>query len=262
MPPRGIGVKRDSAPVQAGSGRLRQSHMRMDIQAVVFDLDGTLLDRRQSFDSFVRGQWQRFGTLQTAGQDQYVEALVELDCDGYAPRRSLFTGALQRLSLPADMAEALLKDYREGFPNACVLFADAAQTLSRLRASGFKLGLITNGSLRMQSRKLECLSLRPCFDAILISDAEGISKPDPRIFHRAVERLGTDPAHAVFVGDHPDIDVAGARTAGLRAVWRRDPRVSSPVEADGVIDELRELVAWLQAAEPQDVSGSVRPASS
>lgn len=236
--------------------------MRTDIQAVVLDLDGTLLDRRQSFESFVRGQWQRFASLQTAGQERYVDALIELDCDGYAPRRSLFTGALQRLSLPSDLAEELLKDYRDGFPNACVLFADAAQTLSRLRASGFKLGLITNGSLRMQSRKLECLSLGPCFDAILISDAEGISKPDPRIFHRAVERLGTDPAQAVFVGDHPDVDVAGARAAGLRAVWRRDPKVSRPVAADGVVDELRDLLAWLQAAEPQDVSDSGRLASS
>jgi putative hydrolase of the HAD superfamily len=48
--------------------------MRQDIQAVVFDLDGTLLDRRRSFERFVRDQWERFAScLQTAGQEQYVE---------------------------------------------------------------------------------------------------------------------------------------------------------------------------------------------
>ena len=136
-------------------------------------------------------------------------------------------------------------DYRAGFPNACVLFPDVAQTLSCLRTSGLKLGLITNGSIRMQSRKLQCLALSPWFDTILISEAEGISKPDREIFHRALDRLHTDSAQAVFVGDHPDVDVAGARAAGMPAIWRRDPGVSRTVEADGVIEELGDLLVWL-----------------
>ena len=169
--------------------------MRADIQAVVFDLDGTLLDRRRSFARFVRNQRERFAhCLQTVDQDQYVQTLIELDGDGYAPRKSLFAGAITRFRLPSGMAETLLSDYRARFPDACVLFPDAAQTLECLRASGLKLGLITNGSIRMQSRKLQCLGLSPSFDTILISDAEGISKPDPQIFHRALERLNTNPA--------------------------------------------------------------------
>jgi putative hydrolase of the HAD superfamily len=220
--------------------------MRADIEAVVFDLDGTLLDRRRSFEQFVRDQWKRFAhCLQTVDREQYVQTLVELDRDGYSPRKSLFTDLITRFELPSGMAETLLDDYRAGFPSACVLFSDAVQTLSLLRTSGLKLGLITNGSIRMQSRKLECLALSPLFDTTLISDAEGISKPDRQIFHRALERLHTDPAQAVFVGDHPEVDVAGARAAGMRAIWRRDPSVTRVVEADGVIDELGDLLAWL-----------------
>lgn len=97
----------------------------------------------------------------------------------------------------------------------------------------------------MQSRKLECLDLSPRFDTILISDAEGISKPDRQIFHRALDRLNANPAQAVFVGDHPEVDVAGARAAGMQAVWRRDPRVSQRVEADAVIEELGNLLTLL-----------------
>ena len=220
--------------------------MRADIQAVVFDLDGTLLDRRRSFERFVRHQWERFAhCLQTTDQEQYVQALIELDRDGYAARESLFAGVITRFRLPAGVAETLLSDYHAGFPDACVLFPDTAPTLVCLRASGLKLGLITNGSIRIQGRKLESLALSPLFDTILISDAEGISKPDRRIFHRALDRLHTNPAHAVFVGDHPELDVAGARAAGMQAVWRRDPHVSRTVEADGVIDELGELLTWL-----------------
>jgi putative hydrolase of the HAD superfamily len=220
--------------------------MRSNIEAVVFDLDGTLLDRRRSFQQFVRGQWERFPHfLQTVDREQYVQTLVGLDRDGYAPRKSLFTDLMTRFKLPSGMAETLLDDYRAGFPNACVLFPDAAQTLSLLHTSGLKLGLITNGSIRMQSRKLQCLALSPLFDTVLISDAEGISKPDRQIFHRALERLNTNAAQAVFVGDHPDVDVAGARAAGMRAIWRRDPNVTRVIEADGVIDELSDLLAWL-----------------
>jgi putative hydrolase of the HAD superfamily len=227
--------------------------MRTDIQAVVFDLDGTLLDRRRSFERFVRDQWERFAhCLRTADQEQYVQTLVELDRDGYAPRKSLFTDVITRFALPSSVAETLLNDYRAGFPNACVLFPDAARTLSCLRASGLKLGMITNGSLRMQSRKLQCLALSPLFDTILISDAEGVSKPDRQIFLRALERLESNPARAVFVGDHPEVDIAGARAAGMRAIWRRDPHVSRMVEADGVIDELGDLLTWLGLA-PTDI---------
>ena len=111
---------------------------------------------------------------------------------------------------------------------------------------GLKLGLITNGSVRMQSRKLQCLALAPMFDTILISDAEGIGKPDPRIFHRALERLNTSPARSVVVGDHPEVDVAGARAAGMQTIWRRDPHESRMIDADGVIDELSDLLTWLE----------------
>jgi putative hydrolase of the HAD superfamily len=223
--------------------------MLADVRAVLFDLDGTLLNRRRSFELFVRAQWERFAqVLQTIDQEAYVQTLVERDRDGYAPRRELFTGITAQFELPSGLSETLLDDYRAGFPNACLLFHDAAETLSVLRASRLQLGLITNGSVRMQNRKLECLSLSPMFDTILISDAEGFSKPDPRIFHRALDQLEVNSAQAVYVGDHPEIDIAGARAAGMRAIWRRDPRVSRVVEADAVVEELGELVTLIGVA--------------
>ncbi len=220
--------------------------MPADIQAVVFDLDGTLLDRRRSFEQFVRGQWERFfHALGAVDRGQYVQTVIQLDRDGYAPRDGLFSGAMAQFGLPSDLAETLLSDYRAGFPSACVLFPDANHTLAVLRASGFKLGLITNGSVPMQSRKVECLALATAFDTIVISAAEGISKPDPRIFQRALERLHADAARTIFVGDHPEVDVAGARAAGMYAIWRRDPTVSRVVEADAIIEEIGDLLALL-----------------
>jgi putative hydrolase of the HAD superfamily len=222
-----------------------------DIQAVVFDLDGTLLDRRRSFDTFVREQWARFSdSLRAVAPDEYAQTLIRLDRGGYAPRGELFTGLIARFALPSGLADDLLIDYRAGFPRACVLFPDVVETLAALRASHLKLGLITNGSVSMQSRKLEWLRLSSSFDVILISAAEGVSKPEPEIFHRALERLQADPARSIFVGDDPEIDIAGARGAGMQAVWRRDPTVSRTVEADATIEGVGDLLRLLGLGAP------------
>lgn len=225
--------------------------MRSDIQAVVFDLDGTLLDRRRSFERFARDQWGRFSYwLQAVHPDEYVQTMIRVDGDGYAPRSELFTSLVKTAGLPTDLAGTLLTDYHARFPSACVLFPDVLPTLTALRASGRALGLITNGSVRMQSGKLGCLFPASTFDAVLISEAEGVHKPDPEIFRRALARLEADPARAVFVGDHPEVDIDGARAAGMLAVWRRDSTDSQQVEADGAIEEIGELLALLGVERP------------
>jgi len=74
-----------------------------------------VLDRRRSFLRFSRDQWKRFPQfLRTVEQEQYVQALVALDYDGYGPRKQLFAGTIARFELPADLAVTLLDDYRAG----------------------------------------------------------------------------------------------------------------------------------------------------
>src|SRR5688572_1010305 len=87
------------------------------------------------------------------------------------------------------------------------------------------------------------LASRPVED--LISQAEGVHKPDPEIFRRALARLQAEPARSVFAGDHPEVDIGSARAAGMWAVWRRDPAVSRQVNADATIEEVADLLALL-----------------
>lgn len=110
--------------------------MLAGIRAVIFDLDGTLLDRHRSFELFVRDQWSRFAdAVHPVSQDIYAQTLIELDREGYGPRGGLFIGTVEKFGLAAALADTLRNDFRAEFARTCVLFPDALATLSSLRAA-------------------------------------------------------------------------------------------------------------------------------
>src|SRR6185503_3127202 len=87
------------------------------------------------------------------------------------------------------------------------------------RRSGLACAIVTNGSSAMQRAKLEALALSDLVDLAIVSDEEGIAKPETELFHRVAARLGVRPEACAFVGDNPHNDVDGARRAGMVAVW-------------------------------------------
>jgi putative hydrolase of the HAD superfamily len=90
-------------------------------------------------------------------------------------------------------------------------------SLERFRTAGLRLAVVSNsnGTLR---RLLDRLGLTPAFEVILDSAVEGMEKPDPRFFQLALERLGEEAGKALHVGDIYNVDVVGARAAGIRPV--------------------------------------------
>ena len=78
-------------------------------------------------------------------------------------------------------------------------------------------GIVTNGAASVQNATLDALEVRDAVNAVLISETEGVRKPDAAIFHRAAERLGVRPDECCFVGDHPTVDIAGAEAAFARS---------------------------------------------
>jgi putative hydrolase of the HAD superfamily len=91
------------------------------------------------------------------------------------------------------------------------------EALDVLRASGYRLGVVSNADGRMPAL-LEQVGLAARFEFVIDSHLVGVTKPDPRIFSLAVERLGLPAAACIYVGDLYAVDVVGARSAGLRPV--------------------------------------------
>lgn len=120
-------------------------------------------------------------------------------------------------------------------------FPNTYETLEQLKSRGYKLGLITNGYGDFQSRNFYALEIQDYFDVVLISEIEGIRKPDSAIFHRAAERLGVLPDECVYVGDHPVNDVAASRKTGMKGIWKEDSFYDECVECDGVVSDLLDV---------------------
>jgi HAD superfamily hydrolase (TIGR01509 family) len=91
------------------------------------------------------------------------------------------------------------------------------EALDRLRAAGLRLGVVSNSDGRVEEA-LVAAGVRECFDVVLDSALVGVEKPDPAIFRAALDALGVAPAEALYVGDLYEVDVVGARAAGMEAV--------------------------------------------
>jgi HAD superfamily hydrolase (TIGR01509 family) len=89
--------------------------------------------------------------------------------------------------------------------------------LARLKAAGLLLGVVSNSEGRVE-QALEAAGLREFFDVVVDSGVIGIEKPDPQIFRVALHALGVEPEEALYVGDLYEVDVVGARAAGIEAV--------------------------------------------
>jgi len=90
------------------------------------------------------------------------------------------------------------------------------EALEQLRAANLKLAVVSNSEGTIEQMLTE-IDLHNLFDAVLDSSVVGFTKPDPRIFQIALDRLDVSPADAIMVGDSPSADVGGAHAVGIRA---------------------------------------------
>lgn len=232
---------------------------------IVFDLDDTLYaERDYAFSGFravaVWGE-QRLGWPAA----QIYADLVERFERG--SRQNTFDDWLVSRGLPAgEHVDMMVQVYRRHEP---VLnpFPGVTGLLDRL-AGRCRLGLVSDGWLAVQQRKLAALGLERHFGAVVFSDEWGRAawKPSPRPFEIAMERLAARPAQSIYVADNPQKDFLGARRAGMFSIRLRRPeglyRDHEPVSAnyapDYETDDLVELEHVLSQSRHVTMTASCR----
>ncbi len=193
-------------------------------RAIIFDLDGTLLDRDNSIFRFIIAQYQRlYQYLQHIPINDYSNRFIELECNGYVWKDKVYQALVEEFEINNISWQDLLADYEAQFQFYCIPFPFLIEMLDEMKLDGYLLGIISNGLGEFQNKAISGLKINHYFDVILISEIEQIRKPQPEIFQRAMNRLGVSAKNSIFVGDNPEADIMGAKNAGMRSIWKRSP---------------------------------------
>lgn len=204
----------------------------MPIQALVFDLDGTLLDQegaerdalqtlyerdidlanKPSYHAFLR-DWRNLA-------DDYLQRFLDNQM-GFDEQRIARVQALYAKygdDCGVEKGTRLHRAYAAYYRDRWRAYDDALAALKAL-SGRFRLAVITNGDGAQQRAKLEATQLTGFFAHIVVSGEVKVRKPDPAIFRLSEQALKLRPESLAYVGDRLDVDVAGAKAAGWTAVW-------------------------------------------
>ena len=219
--------------------------MSEEIRGFLFDLDNTLIDREAAFFRFATCFYQdRLRKTTSMTQDEAVAKMVRWDCDGYADRATMFAKWAAEWPEARLDPERLLPWYRSEMKQHVQPDADINRFLANLNEHQSPWGIVTNGSTTGQHVACRAAGLDQLAPFIIVSEAAGYKKPDPRIFRDALNRTGlSSPEHILFVGDNPHADVDGAKRFGMKTAWvRRDRQFPDDLQTpDYVIDHVAEL---------------------
>lgn len=214
---------------------------------LLLDLDNTVLDRAGAF----RAWGQRF-LAEIGAPPTDLDWLLDIDADGLNSRWDVADAIRDRYRLrvsSVDLVEAL----NEGVIQNTRLDPLVACALRIADDSGWLPVIVSNGGARQQEAKIRRTGLDRYVADWVISESVGVSKPNPRIFAVAAQRVRMRLHHAWVVGDSPEADIGGAATMGLPSVWVHrgrswlDRRFAPTRMADGVIPALATVMAAAHA---------------
>ena len=249
------------------------------IQAVVFDLDDTLIDWSKKE---IRGSDASYMHLQNVhayltrqgvslpDYDLFYERFRETLINSWNEAKKSWVGVQFAQVIQDTLAavavdtavinmDDLLRAYDWKPIPGIVPYDDALPLLDQLKNEGYLIGLITNSMQPMWMRdiELEAYGILPYLDARVTSGDTGYMKPHPAIYQRLLNLLDVPAETAVFVGDRPTNDIIGANQVGMVSVWIDPPHLDLPLNGvvpDYRITQLRELLPILTRLQQPSVT--------
>lgn len=222
------------------------------IRTLLCDLDDTLFDHSGATRdalAVVRGAMPAFQVWSLEQFDREHRVVLEaLHLQVLAGRWTVEEARVERfrqllktagvVESRADVLDGVSWQYRHAYEAAWRMIPGAIALAQAAKADGWQFVIVTNNVVREQRLKIERGGLVPFVDALVTSEEFGASKPDPRIIHHAMAQVGSVAGQSVVFGDSLSTDIAGARAAGVSAVWFNRWEAPSP---DPALREVRSL---------------------
>lgn len=190
-------------------------------RAFIFDLDDTLYPEV----SFVRSGFREVAKWCSSNLDIETgvayEELIGLFENG--AKRNTFDAWIESHRLPISLVPEMVAIYRGHFPDI-EPYKGVRELLGLVRRN-YKTGLLSDGALDMQERKLAALKFKDMFDVVVFSDRWGREywKPSQRPYLFALDALAVSPEEAVYVADNPGKDFLACEQLGMSSIWVRHP---------------------------------------
>ncbi len=222
---------------------------------IFFDLDHTIWDFEQSAFHTFQMMFDKY-QLKEKGIPSLAEFLKQYTHHNTRLWESYRNGALKKEVLRSlrfsqtlesfgivenGLAEQLGDDYVYYSPRTVFLMPGAGETIEQL-ADKYHLHLITNGFEEVQHIKLKESGLKSFFQTMTTSEEAGVKKPDIAIFNYALQKAGAIASESIMIGDDLEVDVLGAKNAGLDQVFF-NPEGMAHNEA--ITHDIRDLNALL-----------------
>ena len=226
------------------------------IDTLLWDLDGTLLDFRASEKAAIRQCFALFG-LGECGDDRVarysainVRHWERLEL-GELTKAEVLLGRFEEFFAAEGLDIGLAAPFNEAYEEQLgetVVFCDNSYDLVKRLGGRVRQYLVTNGTEKVQEKKLLRSGLGELFDGVFISDVVGAQKPSPVFFDRVLAKLGDpDRRGVMIVGDSLTGDMQGGMNAGIVCCWYNPEKAPRPAQyrIDYEIADLNEVEALI-----------------
>jgi len=217
------------------------------IQAIIFDLDNTLLDFIKMKQFAVKAA---ITAMNEAGLNVDEEKAYQEILDLYVQKgwenQQVFDDYLNQTigSVSNKILAAGIVAYRRAREATLLVYPNVNKTLIELTKMGIKLAVVSDAPSREAWMRLYYLNLHHVFDPVLTYDDTGVRKPSPKPFQMALDYMKLKSEEALMIGDWPERDVVGAKQIGIKTIFARYGDTFGTVDsgADWDINDIYEVV--------------------
>ena len=201
----------------------------MKPQFVFFDLDNTLLDHDSAEAAAQNDLYNSTPELQEVSLDDWLSTYKSInhtlwlryqkgEIDRHQLQKSRFKDSMEELGILSDQIAEIGSAYMQFYRNHWAWVDGARQALEEV-ANSYPIGIVTNGFLETQRKKIEEMGLGRYTDIFIITEEIGVMKPHQKVFDAATARAGFNRQEILYVGDSYSSDIIGGKNAGWRTAW-------------------------------------------